>query len=112
GAVRTVRAPAGAAGRASAAAAVDLADHAPPLVEAFLGDPDELVAQHAAESHVAADQLQVGVADACPKHAHADLPVATRGCRSVRLEDQGSSFEDNGTHRTPRERSYQPARPE
>src|SRR5581483_6632179 len=112
GAVRTVRPPARAARRASAAAAVDLADHAPALVEALLGDADELVAQHAAESHVAADQLQVGVADACPKHAHADLPVAWRRRRSIRLEGQGSLFEDNRTHSRRRQPSYQPARPE
>jgi hypothetical protein len=62
-------------------AAVDLADDAPALERSGLGDADELVAQYPGESHVAADQLKVGLADAGAQHAneHFTLPWGRRG---------------------------------
>ena len=79
GAIRAVRVQAGAAGVARPARAVDLADHPAAGQGAGFGDADELVAEHAAESHVALDQLKVGFADAGARHAHQHLAVTRVG---------------------------------
>ena len=63
-AVRAVRVQAPAAGLARPARAVDLADDAAAGQRPGFGDADELMAEHAAEAHVALDQLEVGLADA------------------------------------------------
>ena len=54
------------------AGAVDFADNATASQRARLRDADELVTEHAAESHVALDQLEVGLA-----HAGAQDPTST-----------------------------------
>ena len=64
GAVGAVAGPACAARLARVAAAVDLADDPAAGQRAGLRHADELVAEHALKSHVAAHELQVGLADA------------------------------------------------
>src|SRR6185295_11831865 len=44
----------------------------------IFGHADELVAQHSVESHVAADQLKIGLADASPEHADHRLAISGR----------------------------------
>ena len=63
-AMRAVAGTACAAGVALVAAAVDLADDAAAGQRTGLSHADELVAEHALESHVAAHELQVRLADA------------------------------------------------
>ena len=76
GAVGAMGMPAGQAGRAGVAGGVDVAHHtaADPGRIGRLDDlADEFVPQHAAKRHVAAHQLQIGVADAGQPHAHQRL---------------------------------------
>ena len=71
--------------RAGPAAAVDLADDAASLPRTGLGHADELVSQDSAEPHVAANQLQVGFADAGARDANEDFAVTRRGNRIIGL---------------------------
>jgi dihydroxyacetone kinase len=65
--------------RAGAASGVDLAGHTPSVDLAH-----ELVAGHAAEAHVAAGDLEIGVADAGQPHADERFARARLG-NGVRL---------------------------
>jgi hypothetical protein len=63
--------------------AVDLADNPPTRIESGLRNADELVAEHSAEAHVPADQLQIGLAYARAQNAHENLSGLRRGIRVV-----------------------------
>ena len=58
------------------AAAVDFADDAAAGQRACLSHADELVAEDALKSHVAAHELQVRLADTCAQHLDHDFAVA------------------------------------
>src|SRR5512138_2053391 len=98
-AVRAVRRRPGLARRAGPTAAVDLADHASTLQRSRFGDADELVPEHAAEAHVAANELQVRFADAGSQHADENLAVSRIGGREVRALRQLAVTDDDRTHR-------------
>src|SRR5262249_59018216 len=66
--VRTVSWPARPAGLALPATAIDFADHTASGVRTLRRNADKLMAQHAAEAHVAVDQLQIGLANSCHEH--------------------------------------------
>jgi hypothetical protein len=82
GAVGTVAGPAGAAYFAGQAAAVDLPDNPSAGERACPRHADELVSEDALKSHVAAHELQVGLADAGAKDIDHDLALA-KGRRRV-----------------------------
>ena len=63
------------------AGAIDFADNATASQRPRLCDTDELVTEHAAESHVALDQLEVGLAHAGAQDPDQHLVRAWRGCR-------------------------------
>src|SRR5206468_6842260 len=83
---------------AGPAAAIDLADDAAAGVGALLRDGDELVAEHAAKSHVAADQLQVGLADARANHPHHHLAEARPFDVAIRFVRHAILFQHDGSH--------------
>ena len=95
--LRTVRRQASAARRARAAVAVDLPDDAAAGQRAGHGDADELVAEHTAKSHVAADQLQVGGANAGRQYPHQHLAVMRHRFRIIRTHAH-AIIEDEGSH--------------
>ena len=59
--------------------------------------PDELVAEHAAEAHVALHQLEVGVADTGERHAHERALGVQLGTRDL-LDGGPGSIEVQRTH--------------
>ena len=98
GSVRAVRWSAGVARRTRPAAAVDLSDDALAFERARLRDADELVAEHAAESHVAANELKIGLADASAEHTNQHLAVTRRRRLIVAPLGKRVAFEDEGAH--------------
>src|SRR5262245_27443260 len=78
-AVRAMRVQALAAGLTCPARAVDLADHSAAGEGTRFCNADELVAQHAAESHVALNELEIGLADARAAHTHEHFPLTRVG---------------------------------
>ncbi len=88
GAVGAMRLQAGLAGGAGLARAIDLAHDATPLERTRFGNADELVAEDAAEPHVALDQLQVGLADARLEDAHQHLARLRHGVGAGVLVDR------------------------
>jgi hypothetical protein len=78
-AIRAVGVQALAAGLARPAGAVDLTDHAPANERTGLRDTDELVAEHASESHVALNELEIGLADARAAHTNEHFPLTRVG---------------------------------
>src|SRR5262245_2741538 len=99
-AVRTVSWPARPAGLALPAAAIDFADHTASGVRTLRRNADKLMAQHAAEAHVAVDQLQIGLADSCHEHPDSRFAVLRRRFRMIRGEGDLVASEDEGAHLT------------
>jgi hypothetical protein len=98
GALRAVCSKAGLARDAGAAAAVDLADDAPARQRAILRNAHELVAQDAAEAHVAANQLKIGFADAGSEHADEDITLPLERVRVVVVKGHSVRAEHQRTH--------------
>src|SRR5688572_2280230 len=84
GTVGAVGRQAAAAGLTAPAGAIDLADDPLTGIRAGFRDPDELVAEHAAEAHVALNQLEVGLADAGTSYPDQHF-VRGRGWRGPNL---------------------------
>jgi hypothetical protein len=80
------------------ATAIDFTDDPLPLECPAQGDPDELVAEHAAERLVASNQLKVGLADPCLEHLHHRLAVLRQRIRSISLEPDAIGVEDERAH--------------
>lgn len=98
GARRAVVGVSGGAGRARAAAGVDVGDDALPKpggVVGFRHLADELVARHAAEAHVAARELEVRVTDAGGMNANARLAGSASGSRMSRIDARGTIEEES-----------------
>ena len=79
------------------AGAVDFAHNPSPGQRPGLRDTDELVTEHAAESHVAFDQLQIRLAHAGPDDSDEHLAGGWRGCRPAR-DHIDLIVEDHRTH--------------
>ena len=97
-AVRAVSRAAGQARLTSPATAIDLSDDATSGVGPVLGHADELVSEHAAEAHVASDQLQIGFADAGAEHPYHDLAVREYGWWAVGAQRDTVAVQDYGAH--------------
>ena len=101
GSVRAVSRQARAAGVATKAAAVNLADDPLALQRSGLSDADELVPQHSLKTHVTLHELQVRFADSRPQDFNEDLGirvVAGRGARVIRSQFERFSGEVDGSH--------------
>ncbi len=80
--------------------AVDFRHHALATQRTVLGNSHELVSQHAAKTHVAAHQLQVGFTDPRPQDTHQDFVHAGIRERIVRLERESPIGEYDRLHGT------------
>ena len=98
GSMRTVARPPREAGLARPATAIDLADDAAANVGSVLRDPHELVAENAGKSHVTADQLQVGFADARAEYSDQGFSRSRRRHRPVRAERCAVAIQNYRSH--------------
>jgi hypothetical protein len=78
-AIRAVGVQAFAAGLTCPACAVDLAHHPAAGEGTRFRDADELVAEHAAESHVAFNELKIGLTDTRATDAHEHFSLTRVG---------------------------------
>ncbi|MDB5351748.1 MAG: hypothetical protein JWN86_2995 [Planctomycetota bacterium] len=68
------------------------------IADAGIIDSDEFVTQDAAIVHIAASQLQVGVADPGNADAEDDFPRAGRRFGKVTAKANGGSIAENAAH--------------
>jgi hypothetical protein len=82
------------------AAGVNFTDNAPTPEWSGFCNSHEFVAQDAAKSHVAANELQVGFADAGQQDTNDAFPRLGVGCSVIGLKIDSICAENHGTHRS------------
>src|SRR5262245_37777747 len=97
-AVRTMGWPARPARLALPATAIDFADYTAAGVRTVSRNADKLVAQHAIEAHITADQLEIGLANPCREYPDSRFAVLPHRFRTIRGERHMVAIEHEGTH--------------